>query len=339
MSDENRSKVVRKKIISIGTSLLKEKLSKEINEEDIVYFLDDLDSQNEVKKDYEYIRELLEIARIDWCASSKLYSEGIYSQSTYHLQQCVEKVTKAYFLYTGYITIEELKPGRKSKKESLLKKFIFWRKDKQEYIGHISPKAFLILLSKKQFEKRVQFFLKLSSSKEDVRVINKQVKKIIEKKKELELCKISSSQIKEIISFYDSVNRVVKSQKNALKVKILSFVNSLDIKSQDIKELSDEEKKSIAKDFSKYRKIKDFMLDAPINSLFLWLLSVITFPHFNYTRYPGNKNFNYNDYTNELGIISCQGTLLKIIDRRLLKRLSHMVDMEERIFTKKEKNQ
>ena len=215
---------------------------------------------------------------------------------------------------------------------------MFWKENKQDSIGHISPKAFLLLLSKKNFEKRVQLFLKMSTSKEEVSAFNKKIKKLISRDKELEICKISSSQIKDIINFYDIVGRNVKSQKNVLRGKISSFVTALDLKSKEITELLDDEKKMISRDFEKYKKVKDFMLDAPINSLFLWLLSVITFPHFNYTRYPGNKDFSYKNYNLSLGIVHCQENLLKIIERRLLKRLNNIVNMDESMI-KKERSQ
>lgn len=72
-------------------------------------------------------KKLLSIAEDDLKASEILYKQGLYSQATYHLAQCVEKAAKAFALSFGIITGDELKR-----------------------LGHRTPRAFLKILDESE---------------------------------------------------------------------------------------------------------------------------------------------------------------------------------------------
>lgn len=293
---------------------LNESLNKKIKLDEIKVFIEDL--MDEPDPDISFMTSLFDCAVRDLDAAKRLYnSSGISPLAIYHLQQSVEKLTKFYGLYSGKIRKEDLyNQGGKFEEENI----------KKDSIGHQSPKMFIMMLKEKNLQKRIMVLLRVNNQEKDLSKIVKQMNKIT--KKDYKIARTTKSQIKDIINFFDSIHRRVRASKNNLKSKLIKFKISFLRDSKG--KVSDKEYAILEKGFSKIDSLGTGILDIPTNFLFLWYLSLLTYPHFNWTRYPHEKKnqLNPNDYTVGLGIVDVFNEITKIIERRLINRLNPTVN-------------
>ncbi|MBI1783074.1 MAG: HEPN domain-containing protein [Sphingobacteriales bacterium] len=57
----------------------------------------------------DFLKSLIQIAKSDLAASNLLFSNGFYLQSTFYLQQGVEKGNKAFAIFNEFIKVDEIK--------------------------------------------------------------------------------------------------------------------------------------------------------------------------------------------------------------------------------------
>jgi HEPN domain-containing protein len=261
----------------------------------------------------EYINELVSIARSDSEASRILYDSGFYAQSTYHLQQSVEKLTKAFGLYSGFLDEGDLytKRHKKSLKHRIL--LFLHIREKESAIDHITPKTFVLLLRKK-FSKE---YIKFLSPKVENEVLQKKFKNIDREvndferliKKRKKLAKISKNEINDFLKVSNLYkNAFANVDRRTLNFKLQSFRIGLTGRMQKI---------ILPKDFTEVKKkldnieiaVKKVLDNIGVMTL-LYPLTIITYPHFTYTRYPSGE-LSPKDYTKNLGIVSSIPDILK----------------------------
>jgi len=266
-------------------------------------FLGDLDIFN-----YEldnYIKRLFECAKRDFEASKNLAKNGTYPLSIYHLQQCIEKMTKAYGLFSGHIEREEL--------------YI----KKKKSIGHISPKTFVFMLQKKELQKKILIIYRCSGRDIELNSQIKAFSRLI--KNPYKLANAKKSEIKALLDWFKSIHRRVRIDKREALFKSKKFRMSLTHKSKKYLPESEIKKLDVVLDKIPEEFLRN--MDIPFNFLFLWFLSVITYPHFIWTRYPKElkKQLDPLDYTQGLGIVDSLKDIHEVIDRRLIKRTDQML--------------
>ena len=238
----------------------------------------------------DFILELLDYAKQDIDSCKVLYNSKIYSQSTYHLQQAVEKITKAYGLYLGVIR----------------------KKDLQLTIGHSPPQMFLMLVQKKWIKEFIEEINKYRKEKlpTDISILNKIVRRDV-----VEPAKISKEQI---MAFLDALDKIEASQipekeLSDLVNMILARIDMDEIISRykENKSLDEFEKKLIS--IASKIDLKNVNLGDVLQLAYyfatLYLFSTITFKHLQlqFVRYPkitkDDKTIKIQDYKPGLGIV------------------------------------
>lgn len=252
------------------------------------------------------VKDLLFAAKQDFGAIDVLYDEKLYGPSVYHLQQCVEKITKAFGLWTGFIDEKELNIRRHKKSFLERIQLILGLREREEGIGHISPKAFVLLLRKKFIKEYFKFInskVKNNGLKKKIKNIDKELKsfeKLIDKRKKL--ATISKGEISDFLKMgYDYQNAFSKMDKRGLNALLVRFRIGIDNRFEKIlpPDVLPEVKKRLEK------------IDGRIEHIFIGLnafsllypLTIITYPHFTYARYP-TKEMKPSDYNENLGIVS-----------------------------------
>jgi hypothetical protein len=253
----------------------------------------------QIPEDEKKMRQLeaksfLGAAEEDFKSAKILYESEIYSAAIYHLQQAVEKFVKAYMLMVFGLTKKEIR----------------------DYVGHDSPKAFLKLLDK--FKKVLNPALLLTGKAHS---FNDQVPKIsdqdIHKIENLiktnrgHIAKMSSKEIEHLITLAYELNEILDNPKNQEMIKdsIISAFEAL-IKNPNKIGASVKDRKEIIKmientdiTFKDHSKI-------PV----LYLLSIITYPHVTFARYP-NKILSPDKYDKTLGIVQCFDKIADLLDK------------------------
>jgi hypothetical protein len=268
-----------------------------------------------------YVEELLDTAKIDLEASRVLYNNKLYPNSVYFLQQSVEKTTKAFVLWTRLVGEKELygKKKRKSILERILST-IFRRKE--EAIDHISPKAFILLLRRKPIRIYVSLWqqqIEDPTLKNRLKNLNKEIiqfERIINKKEKI--AKISRVEIEAFLKTCDLYkDSLAKIDKRRLKSQINLLNQSITKRLRDI--LSSEYMNEIDKINNVLKKVEYKIEDLFIGAkslIFLYFLSIITYPHFSYTRYP-SKEMGPKDYNESLGIVQTLERIIQVLDETI----------------------
>jgi len=274
----------------------------------------------------EYINDLLYIAKNDFEAAKVLYNHKLYAQSVYYLQQSVEKLTKAFGLWTGLLEEKELYTKRY--KKSLKQKFLsfFKIREREDVIGHVSPKTFVLLL-KKRFTKE---YIKLLSSQIKNNILQNKFKNIEKEIDELEklinkkqkLANISKAEINEFLkaSYFYRTN-FSRIDKRGMRFKLNHFRIIVTNRLQKILpfEVFDEVNKKLENIESKVEYVFAYL-----NILILlYPLAIITYPHFTYTRYPTNE-IGPKDYNENLGIVSSLENIFELLDK-ILKEFENLI--------------
>ncbi len=241
----------------------------------------------------------MECAGNDLKASKTLYSTGDYPNAIFHLQQSVEKATKAYALSIGLFKVDELKG-----------------------VGHDTPEVFLKLLAKKGILQSIDMLNRISSAEID-KSKNLEIREIIKKIKKTEtkvkVAKLTKEQIqgnlqlcKTIDEFHQKIKRDLASSITPLKSlssemsKIIGTQldeAGLSIKSKDLDKIIRNE----------FDKIKPEFLDWASKFTRMFILSVVTYPHAIFARYPDGE-IKPKDYRRGLGIVDEIESVLKELE-------------------------
>jgi len=283
------------------------------------------------------IKDLVDIGEKDLKASEKLYENKVYPHSMFFLQQSVEKVTKAFGLLTGFIKEQELyRKGRGDRKKKT--------------IDHISPKTFIIILKKKQVRKVITIFHFLVKNdpelKDKLKNLDKRINELewlINKKEEIAM--YSESMINTILKIFelckDSFSKEIGNRKiEEIKQQFLFCLRGR------LQNIISQEK--LDEEYNKLKsKIEFFLPLVPtilIITITLYFLSIITYPHFSFTRYPskniGPKNYcteEQKDCTKGIGIVKSANKIFPHV-RKSIENLKNIINKIESQFLHGERN-
>lgn len=272
--------------------------SKNISLEEIKDFLFEIVNEEIVPEPYEL--KLYECAKSDFKAMKLLRASEDYALATYHLQQAVEKLTKTFGLYTGQLTYQEL--------------VIYDRTKKNKVVGHITPKMFVILLGKENLAKRIEFFFSASGRKVKIEEQIKNLNNLISKPQEIS--KIPKNEIIKAISIYRDLYKKIRTEnKRGLKGRLDHFAISFQ---NGLKSKFNEEKIGYISKLNKHMNLISLRnLDVPFIFMNLAILSIITYPHCNNTRYPkfNENNLEPIDYNLSLGIVQALPEIEDFLER------------------------
>lgn len=296
MGSKKFRSVEHKKVISLVNRCARAKLGIYLPDNKVIEWLALLNGIN-TRRNIPLAKALLITAELDYRSAKILYENELYAPSIYHLQQAVEKATKAFGLYSYLIEEEELYHKRKTTQSKT-------RKSVEESIAHISPKAFLIVFEKKIFRNFIPFLsdqIKNEEAKQylkDYKEHLKYFKKAV--RKPHKFIKAKDSEIRHAINLIQKItgkldmidNSQLASRIDSFKRCVMLRLNKSDLKDRKIL-IEDIKKMNIGEwDFSKFSK----------QALHLYTLGVITFSHYSFSRYPSYK-LNPIDYKKGLGIV------------------------------------
>jgi HEPN domain-containing protein len=270
-----------------------------INIEDLIYFGNILKKyslpipEDKLKKSNDFIK----CAKRDLRASKILYDKNMYAEYAYHMQQSVEKIAKAYIISLNTLSNSQYKQ-----------------------IRHKTPKAFIKLL-----EKEFEIFDILKKLDFNFNTDLTDLKNIIDNPIETQkIAMAKTNEIKNLLDEYEKTIQKVDFSSLELNNKTLKNINhaskyildktTVDKKSKiSLKRLLRKifTNKSVQENIMN-KKLKDSSEDFIRNLLGLYFLSIITYPHEAYTRYPDGKITPFN-YRKNSSISKCQNRLAKIV--------------------------
>ena len=244
-----------------------------------------------------FVSQLFEIAEKDLQSSRILYANELYAQSIYFLQQSVEKLVKGYAILFERLTPKEIKYD----------------------IKHITPKAFVLVFLRwwKKFRQFISYMEKYDENYKFIKLVNKLEERFpsnnyISDKK---LLKEITKNLRDVAP--DIARAEVKTLRETLGINRKyreEFHNWLDDDErflEDIDMIIASDEYILPKDITKDRREKEitFMRKNPktfLNITNMITLSIITYPHEEYTRYPkneGKEDLSPIEYKKELGIV------------------------------------
>jgi len=238
--------------------------------DNILFFVTEIDkiiNTPQSKRD-NYLKRakgLVVASKEDLKASSVLFDEKLYPSSILHLQQATEKIAKAYGLAFFMLEKSELK-GRKG-------------------VGHKTPKVF-IKICKRNWVDPYFKIMKIfhPSLKRDVDVTK--LEKIINEK-QVEFAKLSKEEIKTLLKLNEDIRKKIENMELEKQIYLV-MKNFLKIILEEEDNLLEEEYKDLLKGVEKlFRQYFDIGLISSFVTLYI--LSVITYSHFDYTRYPDGE--------------------------------------------------
>jgi hypothetical protein len=236
----------------------------------------------------------LECAKQDLASCKILYQEKQFSQSTYHLQQAVEKTTKSYVLYWWKFNQKDMK-----------------------IIKHDSLNAFLMLLDR--MSKYVDIAKKMYPA---LKTDNSDVKNILkDEKKRIELAKADYKVFQAMFKLFDDTKIAFENALNNVQEILAPFniskslkIGLKDTSSKEINKLVNGKSNSeILKTFFNRESTLNF-LNKNLDFCLLYTIAGMTFPHEEYTRYP-DKEIKPTDYTMDLGIVKATPELINHMER------------------------
>jgi len=239
-------------------------------------------SEKQKSDSMELARGFLECSKQDIQATRLLYERRIFPLSVYHLQQAIEKATKAYALAFFVISKEDLTE-----------------------IGHKSPMAFIKMLKKRWVGK---FIVVLKMLYPDAKTNVSEAEKVMKlKKTQKELAKLPESVIQNFLDLNEKIRVALTSDKtqNQINSQIEILLHSLEglLPDMNTKEIM----KSLRTNFS-------FDIACFFGGLFI--LSVVTYPHWEFTRYP-DKEIKPSDYSSGLGVVQCVDGILTQVENAI----------------------
>lgn len=252
-------------------------------------------NEEQKKEAKELARGFLECSRQDIETTRLLYERQVFPLSVYHLQQAIEKAAKAYALVFFAIS-----------KEDLIK------------IGHKSPIAFIRMLKKSWVNK---FIVVLKLFYPDAKTNVSEAENIINlKKTQKELAKLPESGIQKFLDLDEKIREALTSDEtqNLINSQIGILLSSLKGLLPGVN--TEEIMKSFRTNFS---------FDIACSFGGLYILSVVTYPHWEFTRYP-DKEMKPSDYSSDLGIVQCVGRILTKVENaiKVLEKAKWLNDVE-----------
>jgi len=218
--------------------------------------------------------ELLMQARADLREFRRKYDSKDYPRSIFWLQQSAEKATKGLFVLLGLIHPDDL----------------------QRKIGHLTPLAFLQIIESDEFG-WIPDFVEWLEGLAVTKGINlsfdvREVRQIIRQNRR-EIAKLTPTQVDSLIQFAQS-----------FRTQLLPLIN-IRWKLYRLSATA-EHKELIAKGNTKG------LGKAVVATLRLYIIALVTFPHWDTTRYP-SEGFSPIIYTPELGVVAKATTLASML--------------------------
>jgi hypothetical protein len=243
-------------------------------------------------------RDYIKFAEIDYQSARLLLENKIYPSAIFHLQQTIEKLAKAYALHLGLVKEEDLYPKGK-------------RKGRSGTVGHISPRAFISVLKRKGAIDIVYIVFTLLKEKscEEIKKDIKNFESLLWKE---ELAVLSREDILSLLQQNDKIienlskidRRVVKFEIEKRKLGLSTGARQMGLPiSNSIKGIPINQ--SMVEEI--FQKLITFVR--------LYILTIITFPHFSYPRYPSKGHGVV--YEEGLGIVECANDLLSMTGEML----------------------
>jgi len=197
----------------------------------------------------------------------------MFALSTYHLQQCVEKATKAYLIGMGMGTVEEvIGIGHDSLQGHLL-----YAKKLLPMLADIDPKLNLILSQVEELDA-----------------------------KRLEIARWSSAKVEGELRTFGEVDRVLQAMIPQMMKLAWNVIGPQLPNMQDSPRLTQ-------RSLDKQMKRAVPLLQAP---QFLFIASLLTFPHESFTRYPDGA-IKPGEYTKSMGVVAHTPELIRRMERAL----------------------
>jgi len=238
--------------------------------------------QDKFRPNLNFAHKLLEAAKRDLAASKALSTDK--ANSIYHLQQSVEKITKAYGLALGVVTRKEVERG----------------------VGHISPRLFIIMLHKRLFVSYAQL---MKSFKPQLNTDTTKMEELIETKRP-ELARMNDKSIRQLLDLMDKIEESLNSEQSKKELELhtnVAFDTFSKFEGADLAKLG-----ALQKLFQN----PTFFTRLIVSFLRLYLFSVVTYPHFAYTRYPGGE-IEPDDYNDSLGIVKMAPEITVALERSI----------------------
>jgi hypothetical protein len=230
-----------------------------------------------------------------------------------------------YRLYIGFLNEDELYFGKGSKKSkpnnffNRIRKSLFKSKNKEkESIGHITPKTFVLILKKKFIRDYFSLlsYAKSRSSKNEFNKIDEKIKnfeKLISKQE-----KLAKLEKKEILSYLKVTNPIRRNLNKVDKRKMYEQIEKykIGLKKRFERDFSSSVSENLVKRIGYVKSNLENIFKGLNMLLLLYPLTIITYPHFNFTRYPTRK-MRPKDYNKDLGIVISLPNLLDLIKKIL----------------------
>lgn len=267
------------------------------------YFAGVEGSMPNVKEHLEDALGFLETARRDLKLSSKAYEDKDYANATAMLQQAVEKTGKA--IGAGMFYIPRARLGD---------------------IGHKTPKAFIDIARLPEVQPFVEMFkmthpgLKTDTGPLENLINNDRVK----------IAQLKDNEITAQIDLCERIAQNIAKQQG----EINDFVDGVRKEYQTIISPTLDERLVMIKN-----RLGSGVIEG---MLCIYILSVITFPHAEYSRYPYAKNesipLNNKSYTEDLGIVKAMPKIWPAVERAIVS-LEGTFKANFELITIREKNE
>lgn len=268
-----------------------EKLTKILDNERFFRLAEDLtkiiSNKQLSDRSFKLSRNYLEIAEDDLKAAEVLYANKIYPESVFYLQQSVEKMSKAFGI------LYDLVPKKKLRN-----------------IQHFTPIVFIKILKRKWMFNFIalirdtypEYKNMLQTSQEELTKIEQLIRESENRQK---MAKMSKEEITAMLAFIKKYRESLESEE--IRSKINEIMEILEEAKKEMNGKDQVEIKFIEQLSKLIKRIKEdkqgfIRLVAVLPSLYI--LSIITYPHSTYTRYPDGK-LTPKDYKPGLGIVDC----------------------------------
>lgn len=250
-------------------------------------------------------KSFIEAAEHDFKSAKILYESGIYSTSIYHLQQAVEKFVKAY----------------------MIQFLVLNKKEVEHYVKHDSPKAFFRLIEKFKNILSINFSILEKAYMLDSQIPSISIQETHNLEKALKLskqqiAKMKSEEIEIKLNLaYKSLD-IYENQENQGKIKanVADFLMTLRKELTDI-DTSNRNQTHIREAITIIEGLREKLdgnffitLRNHSNISALYILSLITYPHATFARYPNNF-LSPEKYDTDLGIVQCFDKITDLLDK------------------------
>jgi len=222
------------------------------------------------RKNHSLEKRFILNAEIDLKSCKTLYHKRIYSSAVYHIQQATEKTTKAWVLYLGVVSEDQLKK-----------------------IGHKTPRAFLELLDNSPIGNAARSLVQISNTK--ILTDTTRVRNLVESKG-VEVARMDYESIKMLLDVLDRMDKQIT--KISKPYKTILKTPSVD---------------------------PEEFFHIPVVFTSLYVISGVTFPHYEFTRYPGLA-VESSEYTENLGIVKALPELMTIT-KKCIDTVSEFISM------------